>query len=153
MISLIVAYDINKGIGKNNFLPWRDSKDMSLFVEKTKNSNIIMGRNTWESLPKKPLKNRCNIVVSTTMKSSDDCFISSSLEEACHKSGNNAIIIGGAQIYKKALELNLVKKMYISYFNKAHECDTFFPNFDIDQWEELSSDNYGNFLFYTLLKK
>lgn len=153
MISLIVAYDLNKGIGKNNSLPWREPKDMSLFVEITKNSNIIMGRNTWDSLPKKPLKNRCNIVVSSTMKNSNDCFICSSLEEACYKSGNNAIIIGGSQIYKKALELNLVKKMYISKFNQTYDCDTFFPDFNINDWEELSVDNYGTFSFCTLLKK
>lgn len=153
MISLIVAYDLNKGIGRNNSLPWKIQEDMKLFVEKTKNCNIIMGRNTWESLPKKPLKNRCNIVVSSTMKNSDDCFICSSLEEACHKSGNNAVIIGGSKIYQKSLELNLVQKMYISRINDNYDCDVFFPKFDINDWEELSVDDYGKFLFYTLLKK
>ena len=72
MLSLIVAYDENLGIGKNNDLPWILKKDMNYFKNiTTDNSNnvVIMGRNTWESIPEKfrPLQNRINIIISNTL--------------------------------------------------------------------------------------
>lgn len=67
MFSIIVAADINNGIGKNGKLPWNIPDDLRIFRTITTNSTVIMGRKTWESLPVKPLKNRHNIVISNTL--------------------------------------------------------------------------------------
>ena len=64
MFSLIVCFDSNYGIGKNNTIPWKLSSDLKRFKELTLNNIVIMGKNTWTSLPKKPLQNRINIVIS-----------------------------------------------------------------------------------------
>ena len=65
-----MAFDINRGIGKNNNLPWKISDDLKRFSKLTKGNNnnaIIMGRNTWDSLPNKPLSQRDNLILSTTL--------------------------------------------------------------------------------------
>lgn len=154
MISLVVAHDINYGIGKNNLIPWPFMKeDMRLFVKNTKDNIVIMGRKTWESLPKKPLKNRCNVIVSKTIDKCDDAFICNSLEEACYKSGFNAVIIGGQQIYTKALELNLVDTMYISKLRTSYDCDSYFPKYDENLWATKQSFDYKEFDYFVLEKK
>ncbi|MGR3568543.1 MAG: dihydrofolate reductase, partial [Pseudooceanicola nanhaiensis] len=62
MITLVVARARNGAIGKGNQIPWHIPADLKLFQRETSGSAILMGRNTWESLPVKPLKNRMNIV-------------------------------------------------------------------------------------------
>ena len=78
-VHLIWAQDKNGGIGKNGKLPWHISEDLKNFKKITLNSTIIMGRKTWESLPIKPLPNRENIVLSTTLD--DDILIFKSYED------------------------------------------------------------------------
>ena len=68
MFEIITAIDQNNGIGKNNSIPWNLPKDLKHFKDITENSFVIMGRNTWNSLPKKPLPNRINIIISSTIK-------------------------------------------------------------------------------------
>ena len=66
--SIILAMDSQNGIGKNNGLPWRIREDLRLFSQITRNNVVIMGRNTWDSLPKKPLPFRINVVISRSVK-------------------------------------------------------------------------------------
>ena len=75
MISLIVACDSRNAIGKNNEIPWHLSDDLKRFKSITMGNTVIMGKNTWLSLPFKPLKGRKNIVISSIMPETDGCIV------------------------------------------------------------------------------
>lgn len=132
-INIIVACDKNYGIGKNNNLPWKNREDMKLFTKYTIGNNknaIIMGRKTWESLPKKPLCNRINIVLSNTLTESKDYILFDNRENLMNhiksSSYENIWIIGGSEIYK--LFINDVRYIYLTKQEKIYDCDTFFPD-------------------------
>ena len=124
MINLIVATTIDNAIGINNNLVHADPLDLKHFRNLTINQVVIMGRKTWDSLPVQPLTNRVNLVVSSKTLS---------LEDACYKAKSRypdteIFIIGGASIYKQALDLNLVDRIYRTEFQcYAPAADTFFP--------------------------
>ena len=135
-MNIIVAYCNNYGIGKHNSLPWHFKRDLRYFSKKTKgngNNAILMGKNTWLSLPRRPLPNRDNFVLSTTLKI-DNCF--KSINEAKEYFNNNNYdevwIIGGSSIYEQFINDPDVKKIYVSEIKKEYECDTFFPKFSED---------------------
>jgi dihydrofolate reductase len=155
VINLIVAYDKNKIIGKDNKIPWSFSDDMLFFKEITTDKVCLMGRKTWESLPDKfrPLPNRKNLIVSKTYKNYPDSFIKtitnldkfddiwttsnikSSLKLAEMNWPNKEIfIIGGYQIYKYFLDNDLVDAMFITEINNHYEGDTYFPFFNENNW-------------------
>ena len=99
-IHLIWAQEKDGGIGINNNLPWYISEDLKNFKKLTLNTSIIMGRKTWESLPSKPLPKRRNVVLSSQLVNSVECYTS---VENCMNSlvdEINVFVIGGAQIYK-----------------------------------------------------
>jgi len=133
-MNIIVAIDKKRGIGLNNKIPWSFKEDLQYFRKITLHSVVIMGKNTWNSLPSayKPLSKRHNIVVSTTKKEKDgEDFLAKSFEEAfTHaKSIDKPIfIIGGARLYKSAIDSSDCQKIYITYVDGAYDCDTFFPN-------------------------
>ena len=130
-VNMIVAADINLGIGLNNRLPWKFSKDMKYFKEKTIGNNaIIMGRNTFESI-KHVLPNRKNYILSKTphlnvlgaiiIHNPQDIFKLVQYDEIW--------IIGGDSIYKHFLleHPKEINEIYITRINKKYKCDTFFP--------------------------
>ena len=129
MLSLIVAHDLNFGIGKNNLLPWKLEKDLQFFSKMTKNSIVIMGKNTYLSIGK-PLKNRTNIVLSSTLKD-DNITIFSDFNDLLlfiSKSELPVWVIGGTQIYKQFLSIPyLVDQIHISLIHSTFDCDTYFP--------------------------
>jgi dihydrofolate reductase len=136
LISIIVAMAKNNVIGKNNDMPWGYlPEDLKYFKQITLNKNIIMGRKTFESIGK-PLPNRLNIIISKTMskKTNNDknVIIVSSLKEALSLNKNNKeeeiFIIGGGQIYKEAIENNIIDNFYISFIEAEFKGDTFFPS-------------------------
>jgi dihydrofolate reductase len=129
---MIVATDSNGGIGKNHHLPWpHNQDDMDWFVGHTRGKIVVMGRHTWESLPKKPLPHRVNIVV--TKGFFDDatiCLTSGDRPEvlieklAIIAEGREVVVIGGAQLYQSLFPY--VTKIYHTRFNQEYACDTFF---------------------------
>ena len=140
-VSIIVAIAQDNVIGKNNDLVWHLPKDMKFFMDSTLNHYVIMGRRNYDSIPEKyrPLKNRTNIVVTrNTAFHAPNCVVVSSIREgieAAKKKGDKeCFIIGGGQIYKEALEMNMVDKMYITHINQEFEGDTFFPQFNKEDW-------------------
>jgi len=150
LYKIIVATDINKGIGLQNKLPWNIKEDMSKFVNLSKgkgNNAIIMGKNTWESLPNKPLKDRYNIVLSTTLEDSDKFTKTKFLNNIddiikfCDNKFEEIWIIGGEQIYKLFLEKNLIEEIYITEINKDYNCDRFFPELSKTNWKLIKSEN------------
>ncbi|PRY93966.1 dihydrofolate reductase [Donghicola tyrosinivorans] len=138
MISLIVARDRNGAIGKDNTIPWHAPEDLKFFQRETSGAAVIMGRNTWESLPFKPLKNRLNIVVST--RGAEAEHVVSSLEaaiELAEQHGHRRIYgMGGARIYKEMLPL--ADRLLITEVETEVEgADTWFPEVSDAEWREL----------------
>ena len=147
-VSLIVAVSENGVIGKDNDLAWHLPKDMNFFKETTKHHFVIMGRKNYESIPEKyrPLPNRTNVVVTRNNTfTADNCIVTNSIENAiqiARKAGDNEpFIIGGGQIYKLALEKNLVDKIYLTRIHANLNGDTFFPKLD-KSWKILSQKKY-----------
>ena len=150
MVNIIVAvanYYVEKGyaIGKNGGIPWSCPQDMKWFKDTTIGHAVIMGRKTFDSL-KKPLKDRINIVITSkdiVTNSEEKIYAVKSVEEAISLAKsltmNDIFIIGGASIYKYALEHDLVDKIYIDYLSEfVEDADAFFPLFQNNySWEEV----------------
>lgn len=152
MISIIAAIAENNAIGVNNDLPWRLPNDMKRFKELTTGHTIIMGRKTYDSLPKGALPNRKNIVISRDKNLSlDSCKVFNSLQEAVneYKHETEIFIIGGASIYEQALRH--ADKLYITLVHYSPEkADTFFPEINKEKWvlsESKSLSNDGKHLY------
>lgn len=129
-ISLILSVGRNNEIGKGNDLIWHFHADMKFFRETTTGNTVIMGRKTFESLPK-VLPNRKNIVISTDQNLKiDGAVVVHSVEEALEEAKNdNVFVIGGGKIYVEFLPL--ADKIYLTEIDaQCHEADTFFPTFD-----------------------
>lgn len=177
MFSIIVAIGNNNEIGKNNKLLWHIPEDLKKFKEITYGKTVVMGRNTFESIGK-PLPYRHNIVLSKNLKlfsdNSDTCHKENiekyytakknlkkckfnNLEicdnflkviEKYKDSDEEVFIIGGAQIYKKALELGIVEKLYISHIDFSdNEADTYFPEIDYSIWKKVEEEKYAGWKF------
>jgi len=153
MFKLIVAFDINRGIGLKNNLPWKIKEDMQKFVNLSKKNGknaIIMGKNTWLSLSNKPLKNRYNIVLSTTLDKNiilPETTIFNNIDDIikfCNNKFEEIWIIGGEKIYNLFLEKDLVDEIYITHIEKAYNCDTFFPELSNEKWNLIKYDNIFN---------
>ena len=137
MITIIVAYDNIRAIGSHNDIPWHLTDDLRRFKAITTGHTVIMGRNTWLSLPFRPLKNRRNIVISSTMPHTEGCEVVRTIDEALELIAPNeeAFIMGGASIYRQTIER--ADRILLTHVFATHaEADTFFPDFDISQWEE-----------------
>lgn len=137
-MSLIVAMDSNRVIGKDNDIPWRLPEDWKFVKETTSGHAIIMGRKNLESIGR-PLPNRRNIVLTRDEEYKvNGCEISHSVEEALKLCENESeiFIFGGEQIYK--LFMPYVEKIYITKIHHEFEGDTFFPELNYDAWNEVS---------------
>lgn len=143
-ISIIVAKSENNIIGLDNNLPWRLSADLKYFKKTTLAKPIVMGRKTFESIGK-PLPGRDNIVLTRQ----SDLNISgvrtfSSIEDAIAdlraKDCVECMIIGGANIYKQAL--SLADRLYITKVHANIDGDTYFPNLDDSEWNQVSIESH-----------
>jgi dihydrofolate reductase len=143
MISIIVAMDEKRGIGKNNNLLFRIPEDFKRMTEITNGHPIVMGRGTWESLPenRRPLPGRYNVVITRNqkytingLKEGDNFAVVKSLGDALRqaqdKQGSDEIFIfGGGQIYAQAMEKKIVDKLYLTIAEGEYGADTFFPDY------------------------
>lgn len=148
MVSLIVAYDKNKGIGKNGKMPWYCKEELQLFKQKTLNSTIIVGRKTAENLP--TLSQREVLIVSNTLSNNINIF--RTIESAIsftQTTGKQCFIAGGRQVYKYALDNKLVKTIHLSIMKDSYDCDTFF-NLDLSNFIVTSYYDYAQFEHYIL---
>ena len=128
-ISMIAAVGRNLELGKGNNLIWHFKEDMKFFKETTTGSSVIMGRKTFESLPK-ALPNRKNIVITNNRDYvADGGYVVNSIEKALELAGDNAFIIGGGNIYSQFLPL--AEKLYLTEIeDECADADTYFPQFD-----------------------
>ena len=142
-VSLIVAMDRNRGIGRDNDLMWHLPNDMRFFKETTENQIVVMGRKNYDSIPEKyrPLPNRENVILTkNTAFEASNCSVFNSLDAAlsAYESDKNRklFIIGGGQIYKLALDANILEEMFITHIDGDYEADTFFPDFNESDWNK-----------------
>lgn len=160
MLSLIVAYDKNKSIGQENTIPWRIKSDMLRVKELTTNQTIIMGRKTLDSIGR-ALPNRINRVLtrdenSLNHYSNIEVYTDDSILENIET--EKAYIFGGGTVYSKYL--HKCDEMFITEVDTIVEADTKFPEFDENDWdlisrEEFSKDenNEFNFVFMHYKRK
>ena len=121
-MKLIVACDPKGGIGYKNQLPWgRLQGDLPRFKALTDDQIVVMGRNTWESLPKKPLPNRTNLIVTTQFISRlpNDSFSISNIDSVT----DDAWIIGGAKLINSSW--HRIHEIHLSLTKAQYTCDTF----------------------------
>ena len=152
--SMIVACDNNRGIGRNNDLPWDLPTDMKYFRDTTRSPKgenvgqnvVIMGRRTYESLPinTRPLPNRLNIVMSRNpdYQVNEGVQVVNSLDSALELLEtydiHEVFVIGGGNIYEHAIHHPDCDKLYITEIDATFECDTFFPEFSEEEFQEIS---------------
>ncbi len=144
MISIIAAVAENLAIGFQNKLIYWLPNDLKRFKQLTTGNTIIMGRRTFESLPKGALPNRRNIVLSRTGKTEDfpGCELYTSLSEALShcKADEEIFIIGGASVYSEAM--NIADRLCLTLVHDTpKEADTFFPNFSNGWTESFREDH------------
>ncbi|MBN2481509.1 MAG: dihydrofolate reductase [Bacteroidales bacterium] len=158
--SIIVALDENNGIGRNNRLLCHIPGDLKRFRKITTDHTVIMGRNTFLSLPGGPLRNRKNIVITDNKQEKFvGCETVYSIKEAIKKCEGHRehFIIGGASVYRQFLPFT--QKLYLTRIHKTFDADTFFPEINPDEWEEISKeriepDDMHDFPYeYVILKR
>lgn len=140
-ISIIVAIAENNAIGKDNQLLCHLPDDLKHFKKITSGHTVVMGRNTFLSLPAGALPNRTNIVISDVPgEEYPGCIMASSIEDALSKTDEmgECFIIGGGMVYKQFLPH--ASKLYITQVHSSFEADTFFPQINYDEWVELSRE-------------
>lgn len=141
-ISIIVSITRNYAIGRNNDLLFYISDDLKRFKRLTTGHPIIMGKNTLLSLPNGPLPNRRNIVISQSLKSFEGVEIVRSIDEALErvKDEEEAFVIGGGMVYEQFFPL--AGKLYLTLVDEKIDADTFFPEIDYSEWEELGREEH-----------
>ncbi|MFL2721835.1 MAG: dihydrofolate reductase [Gammaproteobacteria bacterium] len=135
VISHLVAVSNNNVIGKNNDLPWKLKRDLQHFKNYTTGKTIVMGRKTYESIGR-PLPNRRNIIISSTIKGIDGAEVFSSLEAALEalKHEDEIIITGGSYLFNDTTDI--VNKLVITFVDTSIEDgDVFYSDIDYEKWD------------------
>ena len=155
-ISIIAAIAENNAIGKNNQLLWHLPTDLKYFKNKTSGHTVIMGRKTFDSVGK-PLPNRRNIVITRQALTIPGSEVVKSLEDALAlcKDENEVFIVGGAEIYRQAMDVTDI--LYLTIVHKTFDADAYFPEIEPEKWREITrephqTDDKNNlaFTFLTL---
>lgn len=146
MISLIAVVGKNNELGKNNSLIWHLPNDLKFFKEVTSGHVVVMGRNTFKSLPK-VLPNRTNVVLTTSLETvPEGVIIFKNINDVMNKY-KDFFVIGGASIYKQFIEY--ADNIYLTEVDKKADADTFFPSFDKTKYtKELIRDNSDDDIKY-----
>ena len=137
MLSIIVAMDRNRLIGRGNALPWRLPADLKHFKEVTLGKPVVMGRKTYESIGR-PLPGRHNIVISRNPDfTASGCTLVRSADAALQAAGDvpEVMLIGGAQLYAELIPR--VQRLYLTRIDAAFEGDAWFPELDDREWREI----------------
>lgn len=144
-LSAIVVIAENGAIGKNGDLLCHLPADLKHFKNITMGHTIIMGRRTWESLPKGALPGRKNVVITRNAHfEAPGAEVYQSLEEALQATAADGqrFIIGGGMLYKEAF--HLTNTLHLTRMHASFpDADTFFPEFSMDEWEEVSREDHN----------
>lgn len=143
-VSLIWAMGENRVIGRDNALPWHLPADLKHFRTLTTGHHIIMGRKTYESFPR-PLPDRTHVVVTSDphYRAAPGCIVVHNVDAALDAARNNSeiFVIGGASLY--AQMLSRADRLYITLIHAAFAGDARFPEFDWDDWTEVSREQHA----------
>ena len=148
IISHLVALSNNFVIGVNNDLPWKLKKDLQHFSAYTQNKAIVMGRKTYESIGR-PLPNRKNIVISSSLESQESLQVVPNLNQAIEVASqwnkdNSAeeeiVLIGGGYVFEESK--NIVNKLVLTRVECEIDGDVFYPQIDLSDWKETSRESY-----------
>lgn len=140
-VSIIVAIARNNAIGKDNRLLWHLSDDLKRFKKLTSGHTLIMGRNTFLSLPNGALPNRRHIVITDLPHETfEGCEMAHSIDQAIELAGDSeeCFVIGGGMVYAQFLQV--VGKLYLTQVHQSFEADTFFPEIDLQQWKVIATE-------------
>jgi dihydrofolate reductase len=144
MISIIVAVSEEWGIGKDNELLWHISEDLKRFKKLTFGNNVIMGKRTWESLPRKPLSGRKNIVLTDNPNETIENSVTAySIDDALSKCEHDKeiFIIGGGSIYRQFLPIT--DRLFITHVHRKAPADIYFPEVDLNIWEVTDKEEFN----------
>lgn len=149
-INIIAAMTEDRVIGCNGRIPWKIPEETKLFKELTTGNTVIMGRNTWDSLPEKfkPLPNRTNIIVSTAMGEQDGAIVCKTIQEAVQIACNHAgeiYCIGGAKVYSAILPLS--ETLHISWIKRQYKGEVYFPKINLDEWSLEETKEFNEFTY------
>jgi dihydrofolate reductase len=136
MISIIVAVSEDWGIGKDNELLWHISEDLKRFKRLTSGNTVIMGKRTWESLPKRPLPGRKNIVLTDDKTETiENAVTAYSIEDSLNKckKDEEIFVMGGGSIYRQFMPI--ADRLYITHVHKKAPADIYFPEIDLKIWK------------------
>jgi dihydrofolate reductase len=142
MIILIAAIAQNNALGLNNKMIWHLPNDFKRFKSLTTGNHIVMGRKTFESLPKM-LPNRTHVVISRQESfKPEGCIMAKNIEDAIAKCPieSDIYIIGGGEIYKQTL--SIAHKLELTRVHHDFEADVFFPEIDSNDWELITNENF-----------
>jgi dihydrofolate reductase len=148
IISHLVALSNNFVIGVNNDLPWKLKKDLQHFSAYTQNKAIVMGRKTYESIGR-PLPNRKNIVISSTLNAQEGIEIVSTLDQGIELASQwnrdaaeikEVVLIGGGYVFEESK--NIVNKLVLTQVECEIEGDVFYPEIDLRNWEKVSTESF-----------
>lgn len=141
IVSLIVAMDEQRGIGKNGAMPWRLSSDLKRFRELTMGHHLIVGRKTFDSIGRALPGRQMIVVTQNPLFEAEGVLRSSSVVEALElarqRGETEAFVIGGAEIYSQTLDL--ADRVYLTRVHATVETDTFCPKFDASAWREVQT--------------
>jgi len=158
MIKAILACDQDWGIGKDGDLPWpHNTEDLKWFKESTIGGVVVMGKSTWNSLPRKPLPNRKNIIITSSEqdKEQDGCqFIKFNIakKELVNMSKSRDVwIIGGAKLVKGLLDI--IDEFHLSRIQGSYNCDTFLSKSLIIQKYELAESGKRGGVYVDIWKQ
>ena len=141
-LSIVVAMDENRLIGKDNKLPWHLPADLAYFKKITTGKSIVMGRKTYDSIGR-PLPNRRNIVISRNSKTLiTGCEVLTSIDEVLSttKDEDEVMIIGGASLCEQLLPQ--VSRLYITKIEGKFDGDVYFPEYDESDWRQVSCESH-----------
>lgn len=148
--NLIAAIDFNGNIGYQGKIPWHIKEELQYFKKITDNNPIIMGRKTWDSLPKKPLPNRENLVISSKNKDSFSCL--DSTLDYCWNKNETPFVIGGASIYEQSVVHPNLNLIYLTIVHGCYKGDVVFP--EIPDWFKIiSNKTHDDFSTFILKRK
>jgi len=142
-ISIIVAIAENYAIGKNNQLLCHLPEDLKRFKKITTGHTVIMGRNTYLSLPGGALPKRNNIVISDIPgEQFPGCIMAGSIDDALSQceGKDECFVIGGGMVYRQFLPHT--SKLYITWIHASPDADTFFPEINFDEWDAISREKH-----------
>jgi dihydrofolate reductase len=147
-LSIVVAVAKNGVIGRENDLPWRIPSDLKNFKAVTLGKPVIMGRKTWDSLPRKPLPGRANLVVSRSVQALDGADVFADADKAVKAAqaiaasdgASEVCLIGGAALY--AALLPRTDRIYLTEVGLEPEGDVHFPMLNPLEWREVSAEHF-----------